>query len=208
MDEASTGTTAEQKAHRRRALTEFELRRDPDASDQLIASRARCTSRSVRPVRSGSSGAGSRCRPPPSRTAPQAPSSRRFAGCRPPVPSLTPTQAQSSTWAEFSTPCGEIGPSQVHRRNRGTWGCLDKSLRPSRSALALAILGLTLVALAWSPGAAATGAGRPAAREHTTRITGSPGPISFQRRPRFSFDSPSGSVHFQCALGRGRWRPC
>ena len=51
MDKAATGTTAEQKAHRRRALTEFELRRDPGASDQVIAKRARCTTASVRPVR-------------------------------------------------------------------------------------------------------------------------------------------------------------
>ena len=84
----------------------------------------------------------------------------------------------------------------------------DKSLRPSRPALALAILGPTLATLVWSPAPAATGAGRPAAPEPTTRITDSPGPKTFQRRPRFSFDSPSGSVHFQCALGRGRWRPC
>ena|SRR5436190_11975883 len=51
MDEASTGTTSEQKAKRRRALTEFELRRDPDASDQLIAKRAGCSTAAVRPVR-------------------------------------------------------------------------------------------------------------------------------------------------------------
>ena len=51
MDEASNGTTAENKAQRRRALTEFELRRDPDASDQLIGRRARCPSRAVKPVR-------------------------------------------------------------------------------------------------------------------------------------------------------------
>ena len=55
---------------------------------------------------------------------------------------------------------------------------------------------------------AATGAGRPAAPEPSTRITDSPGPKTLQRRPRFRFDSPSGSVHFQCALGRGGWRPC
>jgi hypothetical protein len=51
MDEASTGTTAEQKAKRRRALTEFELRRDPEASDQLIAKRAGCSTAAVRPIR-------------------------------------------------------------------------------------------------------------------------------------------------------------
>jgi Zinc carboxypeptidase/N-acetylmuramoyl-L-alanine amidase len=85
---------------------------------------------------------------------------------------------------------------------------MHRSLRPSRATLALAILGPTLVTLAWSPGPAATGAGRPAAPEPSTRITGSPGPKSLQRRPRFRFDSPSGSVHFQCTLGRGGWRPC
>ena len=84
----------------------------------------------------------------------------------------------------------------------------SRSLRPSRAALALGILGLTLVTLAWPQGPAATGAGRPAAPEPSTRITGSPGPKSLQRRPRFRFDSPSGSVHFQCTLGRGGWRPC
>ena len=52
MDKASTGTTSEERANRRRALTEFELRRDPDASDQLIAKRARCSTAAVRPVRS------------------------------------------------------------------------------------------------------------------------------------------------------------
>ena len=81
-------------------------------------------------------------------------------------------------------------------------------MRPSRPALALAILGPTLATLAFSPAPAATGAGHPAAPEPTTRITDSPGPKTFQRRPKFSFDSPSGSVHFQCALGRGRWRRC
>jgi hypothetical protein len=52
MDRASTGTTSEERAHRRRALTEFELKRDPDASDQQIAKRARCSTAAVRPVRS------------------------------------------------------------------------------------------------------------------------------------------------------------
>ncbi|OLE36192.1 MAG: hypothetical protein AUG48_08410 [Actinobacteria bacterium 13_1_20CM_3_68_9] len=51
MDEAATGTSTEQKVQRRRALTEFELRRDPDASDQLIAKRAGCSTAAVRPVR-------------------------------------------------------------------------------------------------------------------------------------------------------------
>jgi hypothetical protein len=52
MDRASTGTTADEKRQRRRALTEFELQRDPDASDQVIAKRAGCASAAVRPVRS------------------------------------------------------------------------------------------------------------------------------------------------------------
>ena len=51
MDEAATGAGAEEKAQRRRALTEFELRRDPDASDQLIARRAGCPTRLVQPAR-------------------------------------------------------------------------------------------------------------------------------------------------------------
>jgi hypothetical protein len=52
MDMASSnGTTAEHRATRRRALTEFELRRDPSASDHVIAKRARCSTAAVRPVR-------------------------------------------------------------------------------------------------------------------------------------------------------------
>ena len=51
MDQAATGASAEDKAQRRRALTEFELRRDPDASDQQIGSRAHCASKAVEPVR-------------------------------------------------------------------------------------------------------------------------------------------------------------
>jgi hypothetical protein len=45
------GSEAGRSARRRRALTEFELLRDPEASDQLIAKRARCPTASVRPVR-------------------------------------------------------------------------------------------------------------------------------------------------------------
>ena len=52
MDRASSnGTTAEHRATRRRALTEFELRRDPTAADHVIAKRARCSTAAVRPVR-------------------------------------------------------------------------------------------------------------------------------------------------------------
>ena len=80
---------------------------------------------------------------------------------------------------------------------------------PGHKALLLVIVGLALATLAGSSGQVATAAGRPAALEPSTRITGSPEPKTFQRRPRFSFDSPSGgSAHFQCAIGRGRWRRC
>ena len=48
---ALIGNEAGRSARRRWALTEFELIRDPDASDQLIAKRVRCTTASVRPVR-------------------------------------------------------------------------------------------------------------------------------------------------------------
>jgi hypothetical protein len=41
----------ERQSDRRRALTEFELLRDPDASDGAIARRARTSSAMVRPVR-------------------------------------------------------------------------------------------------------------------------------------------------------------
>jgi hypothetical protein len=40
-----------QAAARRRALTEFEIRRDPEAPDQVIAQRARCSTSTVAPVR-------------------------------------------------------------------------------------------------------------------------------------------------------------
>jgi len=49
---AVTGTTkAELNSERRRALTEFELLRDPSAADIVIARRVRCSSAMVRPVR-------------------------------------------------------------------------------------------------------------------------------------------------------------
>src|SRR5688500_13560316 len=48
---ASAGTGAERSRSRRRALTEFELVRDPGASDQLIAKRVRCPTALLGPVR-------------------------------------------------------------------------------------------------------------------------------------------------------------
>jgi hypothetical protein len=52
----------------RRALTEFELRRDPAASDRLIAKRAKCPTAFVAPVRAALRKAG-RLAPPSSSTA-------------------------------------------------------------------------------------------------------------------------------------------
>ena len=51
MAEASEQAAAGAKARRRRALTEFELLRDPAASDRLIAKRAKCPTAFVAPVR-------------------------------------------------------------------------------------------------------------------------------------------------------------
>ncbi|MGH2964739.1 MAG: hypothetical protein ACRDMH_05075 [Solirubrobacterales bacterium] len=51
------------KARRRRALTEFELLRDPAASDHLIAKRAQCPTRFVPPVRAALRKAGRLARP-------------------------------------------------------------------------------------------------------------------------------------------------
>jgi hypothetical protein len=51
MDVASTETDSEGKRLRRRALIEFELLRDPEATDQLVAKRARCSAALVAPVR-------------------------------------------------------------------------------------------------------------------------------------------------------------
>jgi hypothetical protein len=45
-------------AARRRALTEFELRRDPEAPDNLIARRAGCQTRFVAPLRAALNEAG------------------------------------------------------------------------------------------------------------------------------------------------------
>jgi hypothetical protein len=51
MAEASERAPAGATARRRRALIEFELLRDPAASDRLIAKRANCLTAFVRPVR-------------------------------------------------------------------------------------------------------------------------------------------------------------
>ena len=51
VEAASPGDSAELGRRRRRALTEFELLREPSASDQVIAKRAKCTTRTVAPVR-------------------------------------------------------------------------------------------------------------------------------------------------------------
>jgi hypothetical protein len=57
-ESASAGTGSERSKRRRRALTEFELVRDPGASDQLIAKRVRCPTALVRPVRASLLAAG------------------------------------------------------------------------------------------------------------------------------------------------------
>jgi len=48
---AASADEPDRSARRRRALTEFELLRDPAATDQLIAKRVRCPTAFVRPVR-------------------------------------------------------------------------------------------------------------------------------------------------------------
>jgi hypothetical protein len=50
-DAAASADEPDRSARRRRALTEFELLRDPSATDQLIAKRVRCPTAFVRPVR-------------------------------------------------------------------------------------------------------------------------------------------------------------
>jgi hypothetical protein len=62
-ESASEGTGTERNRRRRRALTEFELVRDPGASDQLIAKRVRCPTALVRPVRASLRDAGKLRRP-------------------------------------------------------------------------------------------------------------------------------------------------
>ena len=51
MTEATRLTAKSGRASRRRALTEFELLRDPAASDRLIAKRVQCPTHVVAPVR-------------------------------------------------------------------------------------------------------------------------------------------------------------
>ena len=57
-ESASAGAGSERSRTRRRALTEFELVRDPGASDQLIAKRVRCPTALVGPVRASLRDAG------------------------------------------------------------------------------------------------------------------------------------------------------
>jgi hypothetical protein len=51
MDAAASAGDADAKSIRRRALVEFELLRDPEAADIVVARRARCSSAMVAPVR-------------------------------------------------------------------------------------------------------------------------------------------------------------
>ena len=51
MEAATPGKPADLNKRRRRALTEFELLRAPSASDQVIAKRVKCATRTVAPVR-------------------------------------------------------------------------------------------------------------------------------------------------------------
>jgi hypothetical protein len=51
VDGAATGDQRGRSGRRRRALTEFELLRDPVAPDHLVAKRVRCATAMVRPVR-------------------------------------------------------------------------------------------------------------------------------------------------------------
>ena len=51
LEAASPAGAADSSKRRRWALTEFELLREPSASDRLIAKRVKCTTRTVAPVR-------------------------------------------------------------------------------------------------------------------------------------------------------------
>lgn len=51
MEKAAEDSGSEGKAAQRRALTEFELIRDPEASDREIARRVKCPSGLVGPIR-------------------------------------------------------------------------------------------------------------------------------------------------------------
>jgi hypothetical protein len=58
IETAGPGNAAGASAVRRRALTEFELLRDPSAPDRVIARRAKCPTRAVIPVRAALRAAG------------------------------------------------------------------------------------------------------------------------------------------------------
>ena len=51
IDAAGSGSSAGPAATRRRALTEFELLRDPSAPNRVIAKRVKCPTRVVVPIR-------------------------------------------------------------------------------------------------------------------------------------------------------------
>ena len=58
IEAAASNADADAARRRRRALTEFELLRDPSASDQRIAKRVNCATRTVAPVRAALRAAG------------------------------------------------------------------------------------------------------------------------------------------------------
>ena len=58
IEAAASNDAADAARRRRRALTEFELLRDPSAPDQLIAKRVNCATRTIAPVRAALHAAG------------------------------------------------------------------------------------------------------------------------------------------------------
>jgi hypothetical protein len=58
MDGVTDGDKDGRSARRRRALTEFELLRDPHAPDHLIAKRVRCSTSVIGPIRASLKGGG------------------------------------------------------------------------------------------------------------------------------------------------------
>jgi hypothetical protein len=58
IEAAAPNDAADAARRRRRALTEFELLRDPSATDRLIAKRVNCATRTVAPVRAAMRAAG------------------------------------------------------------------------------------------------------------------------------------------------------
>ena len=58
IEAASEGPKAERKSHQRRALIEFEVLRDPEVADQVIAKRVRCSTAHVTPIRAAMGKAG------------------------------------------------------------------------------------------------------------------------------------------------------